>query len=269
MAEKKKSILSMEIGRKKTNEVRIPTKKGINFITNDKHKTNVHAMICFLIFLVCLGLFTYFGVIRLLQKANDAASAYNSIQAQIDQLNNSMSDYDQIQEQYNNEAGSFMSDDELASDDRMEILSMIDEDIRPTIAIQDIHITSSQISITSSETTLSAVSNVIRILQSDARNSYATVTTTSANNSTSSDQVIADFEITYAGTETDSSSTASSSDELTIANAPFIADKALRKFHVRTCPQVSEIDDFNKVPFRTAKDALAEGYVACDECNPQ
>lgn len=266
---KKKSILSMEIsfGGKKNETVRIPTKKGINFIHNDRHADNVHALTGFVIFLVVLGLFTYFGIIRLIQKQNEAEAQYNSMQAQIDELKDSMKDYDDVAKKYGLSSGSFMTDDEVKSVNRMEILAMVDDDIGSDISLSDIHITGSKVSVNTSETKLSTVSSVLSRLQKDDRNSYATVTTTAADSSSDNDLVLADFEITYAGGSEDTE-TKNSSEKLTIDNAPFIADKATRKFHKRDCEQVAQIDDFNKVPFASAKDALAEGYVADEECNP-
>ena len=267
---KKKSILSMEIslGGKKNETVKVPVKKGINFIHNDRHTNNVHALIYFAVFLVVLGLFTYFGIIRLIQKQNQAEAEYNSMQAQIDDLKNSMKDYDAVAKEYGLSSGSFMSADEVKSVNRMEILAMVDDDIGSSISLSDIHITGNNVSVNTSETNLSTVSSVLTKLQQDDRNSYATVTTTEADSSSDNDQVLADFEITYKGEAEDTDQTKSSSEKLTVENAPFIADKATRKFHKRDCEQVAQIDDFNKVPFATAKDALAEGYVADEECNP-
>lgn len=265
---KKKSILSKELsfGGKKES-VRVPDKKGINFIHNDRRTNNMHALIYFVIFMVVLALFTYFGIVRLLQKQNQAEAEYNSMKDQIDNLNESMKDYDDVSKEYGLSSGSFMSPDEINSADRMEILGMVDDDIGVDIPLSDIHITGSQVSVNTGATTLSTVSSVLSRLQNDNRNSYATVTTTAADGSSDNDQVVADFEITYGG-ETEDTDTKEASGKLTIDNAPFIADKATRKFHKRDCPQVAEMDDFNKVPFASAKDALAEGYVADEECNP-
>lgn len=266
---KKKSILSMEIsfGGKKNESVKIPNKRGINFIHNDRHTNNVHAVMYFVIFLAVLGLFTYFGIFRLIQKQNEAEAAYNNMQAQIDDLKASMKDYDDVAKEYGLSSGSFMSEDEVKSVNRMEILAMVDDDIGSSIALSDIHITGSKVSVNTAATKLETVSSVLTKLQQDDRNSYATVTTTAADSSSDNDLVLADFEITYAG-GSDETKTKTSSEKLTIDNAPFIADQSTRKFHKRDCEQVAQIADINKVPFATAKDALAEGYVADEECNP-
>lgn len=258
----------MDISFQKKEVQALPTKKGINFIHDTRRENDIRAVIGFVIFLICLGFFTYFGVIRLLQKANAAEANYSQYESQIEELNNSMKDYDEVQAQYNNASGTFMTETELSSKDRMEIFSMIDQDIAVKIPLSDIHITGSDVEVTTGETTLDVVSSVLSTLQTDSRNSYATVTTTSAGNSSENDQVVADFKISYGTDDASVSENAAAGGKLTIANAPFIADKSTRKFHKAGCSELNDVDDFNKVPFRTAKDALAQGYVACDVCNP-
>jgi sialic acid synthase SpsE len=80
----------------------------------------------------------------------------------------------------------------------MKIFKMIEEDIIPSASIQSIAITGSQVTVQTGTTNLAAVSSMIVTLQSDKRNQYVTVTTTSDATSSSTDAVIATFEITYA-----------------------------------------------------------------------
>ena len=56
--------------------------------------------------------------------------------------------------------------------------------------------------------------------------------------------------------------------ELTVDNAPYIANKNTKKFHMADCPSVKEMKDSNKVPFATKDEALEEGYKPCKRCNP-
>lgn len=266
---KKKSILSKEISFGKKNDFSVPKKKGINFIHDNEKRNNIYTLVFFGIFVIVLGLFSYFGAFRLIEKANQAEQEYSTLEREIDQINASMSDYDEVSEEYNDTAAAIMNDDEVASSNRMAILTMINEDIESQIPVMDIKIEGAEVSITTAATNLNTVSAVLSVLQSDSRNAFATVTTTSAEGTADSDQVIADYEITYATVLADESGTKTvTKDNITIYNAPFIADKSTRLFHVRTCSEVAEIDDFNKVPFLSAKDALAEGYVACSTCNP-
>jgi Tfp pilus assembly protein PilN len=202
-AEKKTSIFAKEISfGKKKNNTAWPTKTSINFIHDVKGENNRKAITGFVLFLGLLAIFTYFGVFRLLQRADAAQSAYRQMQSQIDELNASTADYEQVQAQYDEIVGSFLTDEEAASLNRTEMLNMIEEDIVPSIGVNSIRISGSSISVSTGQTDLSTVSNVIARLQADTRNAYVTVTTTAAADSDANDLVTADFEITYAAART-------------------------------------------------------------------
>lgn len=197
--EKKNSSLSKEISfGKKT--AKWPSKTSMNFVSDEQAKTNRKALIGFVIFLVLLVPFTYFGVISMIQKVSDAEAKYNTLQAQVTALNETTADYAEVKEKYDAITGSYMTTEELANMNRLDILTMIEEDIKPSITVTSISISGSKVSIQSGSTNLATVSDVIVKLQADKRNQYVTVTTTSASSDKNS--VIASFEITYATTST-------------------------------------------------------------------
>jgi Tfp pilus assembly protein PilN len=194
--EKKKTGLNKEISFKKTSKW--PEKKSINFISDEQSKNNKKAIVLFCIFLLLLVPFTYFGVIKQIAKVNTAQAQYNQVQEQIAALNAQTADYNDVKTKYDAAVGSFLTDDEKVCTDRMKIFKMIEEDIIPSASIQSIAITGSQVTVQTGTTNLAAVSSMIVTLQSDKRNQYVTVTTTSDATSSSTDAVIATFEITYA-----------------------------------------------------------------------
>lgn len=196
--DKKKSGLSREItfGKKKVSKW--PTKKGINFISNQQEKTNRKAIIFFLIFLVLLVPFTYYGVYGMIDKVNKAEAQYQQIEEQINTYNEQTADYATVKEKYDAVVGSFLTDDEKACADRMAIYTMVDEDIAPSASIQSVAINGAQITVVTGTTDLLTPSKILAALQSDKRNSYVTVTTTNDSTSASESKVVATFEITYA-----------------------------------------------------------------------
>ena len=194
--EKKKSALSRDItfGKKKD---RKPTKVSMNFVKYDRSTANKKAVIIFVVFLLALSLFIKFGVVDQISRVSAAENEYNTLQSQLDAYDSAMSDYDDVKKEYDEKVGSFMSDSEIASEDRDGIFTMIDEDIAPSVAVKAVSIKNNQVSVTTDSTSLSTVSSIITILQNDSRNTYVTVTTTAASSDSSGDTVIADFEITY------------------------------------------------------------------------
>lgn len=194
--DKKKSKLSTEISFQK-NVSKWPEKKTINFISNQQEKSNKKAIILFCVFILLLVPFTYFGVIKLIDKVNTAESQYRTVEAQIEELNQQVADYDEVKAEYNETVGSFLTDDEKVCTDRMQVLTMIEEDINPSASVQSIAMNGSQISVQTGTTDLGTVSTIITKLQADSRNQYVTVTTTSDSSSSSEGAVIATFEIVY------------------------------------------------------------------------
>lgn len=189
-----KSILKKEIHPVK---VHYPSKKVMNFVHDEQAKTDRHAIVVFIIFLLFLAVFTKLFVINPLNKVNQLESNYNQMAAQVQQYQETLGNYDSVKAAYDDKAGSFLSDDEKQELNRTDILDMIQEDVAPYVGISSIKIAGAQVSVFTDDTTLDTVSGIIARLQADARNGYVTVTTTSSSDQSNNDLVQADIEITY------------------------------------------------------------------------
>ncbi|MDX8419591.1 hypothetical protein MOZ60_05745 [Stecheria sp. CLA-KB-P133] len=189
-----KSILKKEIHPVK---VHYPTKKVMNFVHDEQAKTDRHAIVVFIIFLLFLAVFTKLFVINPLNKVNQLESNYNQMAAQVQQYQETLGNYDSVKAAYDDKAGSFLTDDEKQELNRTDILDMIQEDVAPYVGISSIKIAGAQVSVFTDDTTLDTVSGIIARLQADSRNGYVTVTTTSSSDQSNNDLVQADIEITY------------------------------------------------------------------------
>ena len=189
-----KSILKKEIHPVK---VHYPSKKVMNFVHDEQAKTDRHAIVVFIIFLLFLAVFTKLFVINPLNKVNQLESTYNQMAAQVQQYQETLGNYDSVKAAYDDKAGSFLSDDEKQELNRTDILDMIQEDVAPYVGISSIKIAGAQVSVFTDDTTLDTVSGIIARLQADSRNGYVTVTTTSSSDQSNTDLVQADIEITY------------------------------------------------------------------------
>lgn len=188
------NILKKEIHPVK---VHYPTKKVMNFVYDEQAKTDRHAIVIFVIFLLFLALFTKLFVIDPLNKVNQLESSYRQMADQVKQYQDSLGDYDTVKAAYDDKAGSFLTDEEKQDLNRTQILDMIQEDIAPYVGVTSIKISGAQVSVFTGDTTLDTVSGMIARLQADARNGYVTVTTTSGSDQSDNDLVQADIEITY------------------------------------------------------------------------
>ena len=191
----KKSVLSKEISLK-SKKGSYPTKTSMNFIKEDVSENKTVLTVCSVLFAVFLLCFTKLFVLDPLTKMSKLESDYNALQSQIQALQADTADFKEVKARYNDLVGSFLTEDEKNSLNRTDVLNMIDQDIRSSVDVSSIRIHGNQISVYTAETDLSTVSHVISVLQSDERNDYVTVTTTSSNSS-NSQAVTADIEITY------------------------------------------------------------------------
>ncbi len=193
----KKSVLTKEITLKKEN---YPTKRTMNFVVDKEAQNNKISLICFGIFLVFLVLFTKFGVIDSITKTNILESNYNSSNSALNTLREELSDYDEVEEQYDTLVGSFLTDEEKSSLNRLDLVRMIDEDVLPYVDVTNFSITGNTITVYTGVTDLNTISRVVTILQEDSRTQYVTVNRALAKTEEST-KVTADIEITCVNLE--------------------------------------------------------------------
>jgi methylphosphotriester-DNA--protein-cysteine methyltransferase len=55
---------------------------------------------------------------------------------------------------------------------------------------------------------------------------------------------------------------------VSVAQADFVGNKDSKVFHSEQCYLIKSMKAENKITFKTAADALKEGYTACKKCNP-
>ena len=177
----------------------LPKKKTINFISDRAEKTNRMAVILFAIFMVCLAIFVKFAVIDLLNKVAAAERTYNEMERQLDVYRKELANYNEVQDQYNEMVGNFLTETELSYQDRIDMLNMVERDIRDYVEIQSITMSNNTIRVLTGQTTMDTVSHIVNVLASDSRNSYVTVTTTQTDNADRTDYVYANLIINYCG----------------------------------------------------------------------
>lgn len=194
---KNKNPLSKEISFQKKSVY--PTKTSINFIADDQQKKDKKAVMLFVVFLLVLAVFVKLAVIDPLNKISSLEKQYNDTETLIEQYQTANADYSDIKAKYDSLSGSFMTDDEKSHMNRMDMIQMLEDDLINDVPVQSVQITGSSISVHTGSTTLPVVSDLLAKMQNDSRNSYVTVTTTSASGASDSAMVTADFEIVYAG----------------------------------------------------------------------
>jgi len=170
------NVLNKPIGGSK--KIKYPDKEVINFIKDEKKKSDGKAILVFTLFMAALLVFIYFGVIRQLQKINEAEAAYNQTVSELNDLkekNEAMSD---VEEEYNSRIEMYYSEEEAEYSNRKEIIDMISEDVLPYLDDINVEVGSDNtITITANQADFSTVSQVLDILEADDRVYYVNVST--------------------------------------------------------------------------------------------
>lgn len=170
------NVLNKPIGGNK--KIKYPDKEVINFIKDEKKKSDGKALLVFTLFMAALLVFIYFGVIRQLQKINEAEAVYKQTVSELNDLkekNEAMAD---IEEEYNSRIEMYYSEEEAEYSNRKEIIDMISEDVLPYLDNVTVDVSSdNQITIIANQADFSSISQVLDILEADDRIYYVNVST--------------------------------------------------------------------------------------------
>lgn len=194
--ENKKKFLNKEISVGK-GHLKYPTKTRINLVHDANEKENKKAIKWFVVFMVLLAIFTKVAVLEPMHEIEEAAAIYNLEKQSLDILKENNKDYDEIKAQYDEVTEWYLHEDEVLEPDKLAIFKMIEDDIKDDMGIVSISINGSDIVVNTATTTMVKVSKVLRTLQEDKRNTYVTVTTTSAEGDGNTDAVNATIIIDY------------------------------------------------------------------------
>ena len=123
------------------------------------------------------------------------------VQDQLISLQQYNARYDEVKAQYADVTEWYMSDEEKLIPDKMDIIEMLEEDLMPFVKIRQVQVSGHLVTVQTGEATLETVAKFLQKLQTDKRNSSATVTTTSATNAskTKKETVTASVIIYYTG----------------------------------------------------------------------
>ena len=171
--------------------------REINFIKTDRKKTNLATIGFFLIFLVCLGLFVWFGIMKPMREVDAARKNYQETEARLNAVKKSNEIYDEVKFEYDTTFGTYMTDEEISYLQRTGMLDMLEDDILSEVPIRSIAVGNDRIVVQTGNTTLPKISELLQVMQTDSRNSYVTVTTTAADSQADNEFVAAVFQIVY------------------------------------------------------------------------
>ncbi len=174
MAEKEKKSSQKKLKGK------LPTKQTLNLVYKEKDTgRRVFVVIAILLFILALASFGWFIVRMQLSKVAKARRKFESFQQELRDLQTVESRYEGIDEMYSHYGRSYMSTDEIALQNRMAILSTINNDISISQGLSQIQLSGNTATVKLMSLELKEVSSIVAKLEESPIVSYVGVDTAS------------------------------------------------------------------------------------------
>lgn len=155
---------------------RYPEKTSINlFIIENRKRKNVIAILCFAAFMTAVALFTKFVIYEDINEINRLETAYNQRLSEISRMRAETTDYERIRAEYSRYGNGYLNDEEKAEQDRMAVLDVIENELRPKEALIAIKISGNDAVLTINTLKLANVSEVVQNLEHQDIVEYVTV----------------------------------------------------------------------------------------------
>lgn len=163
---------------KKITKDRYPEKTSINLVMKEQDGGNWKVQVAiFAVFLVLLGIFVKIEVVGRLNRVMEASAEYGDVQSQIADLQKYNEDYEKVEEQYSHYSSNYLTEEEKALQDRLQIFEMMEAYVMPHAQIQSLDISENTVTVMIARTDLNVVSSIVAMLEGDERTSYVSVST--------------------------------------------------------------------------------------------
>ena len=166
----------IQIGRAR----KLPVKKTINLMYKEKTRTDiVFTLLIFMLYLVALYFFSKYGVSAQLSKADAAESFFNQKLQELHALQAENNEYANVITEYSHYGNGFLTDGEVAAQDRITMLNVIDQRIHTTGGIQNIKIIDNIAQINLGVSDANMIPEIIKQLEESEYVGYVTAQTAS------------------------------------------------------------------------------------------
>lgn len=163
---------------KKLTKDRYPEKTSINLVMKEQDGGNWKIQIVmFAIFLVLLGVFVRVEVIGRLDRVMEASAQYGDLQSQISALQEYNKDYEEIEEAYSHYSNNYLTEEERALQDRLQIFEILEAYVMAYAQVQSMNISDNTVTVVIAKTDLNMVSSIVAMLEAEERVSYVSVST--------------------------------------------------------------------------------------------
>ena len=185
----KANAKKIQIGRAR----KLPVKKTINLMYKEKTRTDiVFTLLIFMLYLVALYFFSKYGVSAQLSKADAAESHFNQKLEELHALQAENNEYANVITEYSHYGNGFLTESEVAAQDRITMLNVLDQRIHTTGGIQNIKIVDNIAHINLGVPQAEMIPEIIKQLEESEYVGYVTAQTASTVDKKNNTQVEVD-----------------------------------------------------------------------------
>ncbi|SEA26748.1 hypothetical protein SAMN05216349_10822 [Oribacterium sp. KHPX15] len=179
----------IQIGRAR----KLPVKKTINLMYKEKTRTDiVFTLLIFMLYLVALYFFSKYGVSAQLSKADAAESHFNQKLEELHALQAENNEYANVITEYSHYGNGFLTESEVAAQDKITMLNVLDQRIHTTGGIQNIKIVDNIAHINLGVPEAEMIPEIIKQLEESEYVGYVTAQTASTVDKKNNTQVEVD-----------------------------------------------------------------------------
>ena len=173
----KKNLSSITIG----GGPKYPSKTSINLMIVESHtKSHIATMLATLVIAVGLLVFAKYMILDKIDEVNRMGQYYYQQSGMLATLKRNNEKFNEVQAEFGRYGTNFLNESEIAEQDRMEILKVIEEELLDKDALQTISITENVAKVTINSSKLKNVSQVVFNLENRDNVEYVTVSTSTS-----------------------------------------------------------------------------------------
>lgn len=151
----------------KKNALTVPTKKTMNFARHESSINPVRLIPVLVVVVVAGALFAKFGIMDQLDKKTAAYADLAQRQEQLAVLNAGLTGYDELYNQHGRYSYSWMTEEEINTVGRMDVLKLIEDKIVPAATIENFAVNKNVLTLNIYGLTLDQASKLVNTLKSD------------------------------------------------------------------------------------------------------
>ena len=160
----------------------LPSKKTMNFVHHESSFNPKKVLPLAIVVILAAGLFAKFGIMDQLDKKTAAYNDLAQRQEQLAVVNAKLAGYDELAKQYGRYSYGWMSESEVNTVSRMDVLALVEQKISPASVIENIAVNGNVLSLNIHGITLEQASAMVKSLEESEMVSSATVYSANAEN---------------------------------------------------------------------------------------